>query len=74
MTAQQLLRQLADRGIRFVLHRNRVSLQFTKPTIYALPRTQTQRVTPEEQAELHRLKDEVFDLVLRGRWGASSTL
>ena len=69
MTAKQLLRQLADRGIRFVLHRNRVSLQFTKPTTYALPRTQTpQRVTPEEQAELLRLKDEVFDLVLRGRW------
>ena len=67
MTAKQLLTQLADRGIRFVLHRNRVSLQFTKPTTYTRSRT-PQRVTPEEQAELLRLKDEVFDLVLRGPW------
>ena len=67
MTAKQLLRQLADRGIQFVLHRNRVSLHFTKPTTYTRSRT-PQRVTPEEQAELLRLKDEVFDLVLRGRW------
>ncbi len=29
MTAKRLLSQLADRGIRFVLHRNRVSLQLT---------------------------------------------
>ena len=67
MTAKQLLRQLADSGIQLVLHRNRVSLHFTKPTTYTWSRT-PQRVTPEEQAELLRLKDEVFDLVLRGRW------
>ena len=66
MTAKQLLRQLAGRGIRFVLHRDHVSLQVATPTAYA--RRPPQRVTPEERSELHRLKDEVFDLVLRGRW------
>ena len=67
MTAKQLLRQLADKGIQFVLHRNSVSLQLTKPTAYTRSRT-PQRVTPEEQSELLRHKDEVFDRVLRGRW------
>ena len=65
MTAEQLLRQLSDRGIRFVLHRDRVELQVKKSTAYG---SAPQRVTAEETKELHRLKNEVFDLVLRGRW------
>ncbi len=32
MTAKQLLRQLAERGIRFVLHRNRVCAHSTERT------------------------------------------